>query len=96
MGQAILAISKTVIYKFHYYEIKAKYGDKASLLFTDTDSLTYVIETDDAYKDIFQGKHLYDLSNYDRNHFLFDKTNAKTPGCVKDELGGISIKAWVG
>ena len=37
------------MYKFHYDYIKDKYGDKARLLFTDTDSLTYHIETEDVY-----------------------------------------------
>ena len=32
--------------------IKPKYKEKAKLLFTDTDSLMYEIETEDFYKDI--------------------------------------------
>ncbi|CAC5365506.1 unnamed protein product [Mytilus coruscus] len=41
-------------------------------------------------------KHLFDFSNYDKNHFLFDKTYAKKPGLFKDETGGVPIKQFVG
>ena len=47
--QSILDLSKSLMFDFHYNNIKPKYGKKAELLFTDTDSLMYEIETEDFF-----------------------------------------------
>ena len=52
LGQAILDISKTLMYEFWYDYIKPKYGDKARLCYMDTDSFVIFIKTEDFYKDI--------------------------------------------
>ena len=49
-------MSKKLLYEFHYDYIKNKYGDNSRLLFTDTDSLVYRIETKDVSEDFIKGK----------------------------------------
>ena len=69
VGQAILDLSKTLMFDFHYYYIREKYNDAAELLFTDTDSLLYLIHTDDFYKDISKDiKQKFDTSDYPESH----------------------------
>ena len=60
LGMCILDLSKTLMYDFHYNYIKKKYDDKAKLLFTDIDSLTYEIETEDVHKDFWSDKDKFD------------------------------------
>ena len=57
--------SKTLMYDFHYNHIKRKYPD-LTLLFTDIDSLTYQIQTDNVYEDFYASKHLFDFSGYEK------------------------------
>ena len=95
----ILDLSKTLMYEFHYEYIKRKYGDKAKLLFTDTDSLMYEIQTTDFYKDIAPDvQTMFDTSNYPHNHPSGIKTgvNKKVIGLMKDEAGGKIITEFVG
>ena len=40
---SILDISIAVMYEFWYDYLKPKYGDKAKLCFTDTDSLLFIL-----------------------------------------------------
>ena len=76
--------------------MKVKYGTKATLLFTDTDSLCYQIYTEDLYHDIGQSKELFDTSNYDKDHELYSEANAKVIGKMKDELAKALWKCFVG
>ena len=85
-GFATLELSKTLMYDFHYNVVKARYGGQAQLLFTDTDSLCYHIETQDIYKDMAEMSHFFDTSNFDPSHPLYSKDNAKVLGKMKDEL----------
>ena len=95
LSMCILNLSKTLIYDFHYNYIKKKYDDKAKLLFTDTDSLTYKIETEDAYKD-FWNKDKFDNGEHPENSPYFDKSNKKVIGKFKDEISGIPINEFIG
>ena len=61
---SILGLSKLLMYDFHYNYIKTIYNDKAKLLFTDTDSITYEIETNDVYQDFWRDKKKFDNSEY--------------------------------
>ena len=96
---AILDLSKTLIYDFHYNYIKPKFGEKAKLLFTDADSLCYEIETEDFYKDISKDvDQKFDTSNFEKDHIsgIASAKNKKLIEMMKDEAGGKIIKEFVG
>ena len=91
LGMSILDISKILMYKFWYDYIISKYGDRAKLCYTDTDSFIIYIKTEDFFEGIFNDvEGRFDASNYDKN----DKRpipigkNKKVSGLFKDELGG--------
>ena len=96
VGMCILDLSKTLMYDFHYNYIKHKYGSKAKLLFTDTDSLTYEIETNDVYQDFWNDKDKFDNSDYPEDSPYFDKRNKKLIGKFKDKCQSIPITEFVG
>ena len=99
LGMSILDLSKTLMYDFHYNYIKPKYGENAKLLFTDTDSLAYEIETEDFYRDISSDvKEKFDTSNYPKDHTsgILTGVNKKVIGMFKDEASGKQIAEFVG
>ena len=97
LGQAILDLSKIVMYEFHYDYMKRKYDDdKLTLCYMDTDSLIYSIETDDFYKDIAdEVANRFDPSGYNPDRPLPMGLNKKVIGLMKDELGGDIMTEFV-
>ena len=92
---AILDLSKTLKYYFHYNYIKRKYPD-SMLLFIDKDSLTYQIQTENLYEDFYADKHLLDFSGYDKESSFYNGENKKVIVKMKDELNGEIIEEFVG
>ena len=91
LGQAILDISKTLMYEFWYDYLKPKYGDKVKLCYMDTDNFIVHIETEDFYEDIASNvDKWFDTSAYneDNNRPLPIGKNKKVIGKFKDEMNG--------
>ena len=91
LGQAVLDISKTLMFEFWYDYIVPKYGDKIKLCYIDTDSFIMRIKTEDFYKDISADvDKCFDTSNFDNNDNrpLEIGKNKKVLGIFKDEIGG--------
>ena len=64
LSQAILDLSKIVMYEFYYDYMKPRFKD-FQLCYMDTDSLVYHIETEDFYTDIANDmKEIFDTFGY--------------------------------
>ena len=84
----VLELSKWLMYDFNYSFIKKHFD--ANLLFTDTDSLTYEVKSNnDVYEEFFKHKHLLNFSEYQSK--FFDLTNKKIIDKMQDEYKGIPI-----
>ena len=94
VGFTVLELSKWLMYDFHHNFIKKKFNTE--LLFTDTDSLTYEIKSENVYEEFFKWKNLFDFSNYSKDSEFFDRTNKKVVGKMKNEFGGVIIGEFIG
>ena len=98
LGQAVLGLSKTLMFEVWYDYLKAMYGDKIRLCYTDTDSFIMHIKTDDFYKDISADvDRWFDTSNFNKNDNrpLEIGKNKKVLGKVKDEIVGKIMTKFV-
>ena len=79
--------------------IKARYGEKARVLFTDTDSLMYHLETPDVYKDMVEMKEYFDMSNFEPTNPYYQPgfaPNKAVVGKMTDQVAGNPIAELVG
>ena len=70
------------MYDFYYNFTKKNFD--AELLFTNTDSLTYGIKSENVYEEFLKWKDLFHFSNYSKDSKFFDETNKKVIGQMKD------------
>ena len=99
LSQAVLDLSKIVMYEFHYDYMVSKYGlEKLKLCYMDTDSLVYDIKTEDFYEDIANDVEArFDTSGYSKTDFrlLPIGLNKEVIGLMKDGLGGKIMTEFV-
>jgi len=96
VGMCILDLSKVLMYDFHYNTMVKTYGTKAKLCFTDTDSLTYHIETPSFYEDMKKDLSNFDTSDYPKDHLCYSEANKKIIGKFKDETNAVPILEFIG
>ena len=96
VGFSVINLSKYLMYDWYYNKLKKKYGESCTLLYTDTDSLLVDIKTKDIYKVMSETKDEYDFSDYLKDHPLYDETNIKVIGKLKDECAGAPIVEYIG
>ena len=95
LGQAILDLSKLIMYEFHFDYMLPKYGDNIKLCYMDTDSFVYDIETKDFYKDIAEDVETrFDTSGCCDRPLPVGK-NKEVIGLMKDKLGGQIMKEFI-
>ena len=61
------------------------------MLFTDTGNLTYEITLENVHEESFKWKDLFDFSNYSKDSKIFNETNEKVIGSMKDEFGKVIV-----
>ena len=93
VGFTALDLSKWKTYDFHYNFIKSNFD--VELLFTDTDSFAYEIKSEDVYEEIFKWEDFLGFSNYSKDSKLFNETNKRVIGKMKDEFGGVFVVEFV-
>ena len=85
VGFAVLEISKCLMYDFHYEKWMPRFPN-SKLIFTDTDSLCYLTDKD-PYHEMKDSNFCseFDFSQYPKDHDLYNSTNLKCLGKMKDE-----------
>ena len=68
---------------------------KTASFFTQTQTHCFLIKTEDVHKDMGKSLHLYDTSDYPKDHPLYSDKNKKVLGKMKDECAGVPISEVV-
>ena len=95
IGSSILALSKTLMYDFHYSYMQKTFQN-CKLLFTDTDSFCYSIPQVENVYEIIKESDWFDFSNFPKDSKYYSEANKMIPGKFKDESPANEILEFVG
>ena len=68
---------------------------QSRLLFVDTDSLVYEIETENAYDDFSKYKEIIYFSTDSAKSKYYDDSNELAVGKMRGEMGGLMIEEFL-
>ena len=86
LGFAVLELSKLHMYETYYDKLQPYFGqENIQLHYIDTDAFVLSLKTQDIIKDLKILEDIFDFSNLDKNHELFDERNKKVIGKFKIE-----------
>ena len=84
LGFSVLEISKFLMYETYYNILQPYFGqENIQLHYMDTDSFVLSVNTKDIIKDLKNLEDIFDFSNLDKNHELFNYKNIKVIGKFK-------------
>ena len=96
LGLSIRDMSKIVIHEYLNDYTKPKYGDKTKLCYTDMNSLTVHVKSEDVYSELLRDvEKIFDASSYEAERPLPIGKNKKVIGPINNELGGRIMEKFI-
>ena len=97
MGFSVLDLSKVHMYDFHFNHmcVKCPRHCQLRLLFMDTDSLAYAVQTENIYRNMAKDTATM-ISVSTPGHVLYSAMNRNALGFFKDELNSVPMQQFVG
>jgi len=96
VGFSILEISKYIMQVLMYDKVKPTFGDRASVILSDTDSWILAVPTSSANEAMEKLENVMDFSNYPADHRLHTSRVKNRTGYLKNEIPNDDIIEVVG
>jgi hypothetical protein len=88
VGFTVLELSKLIMQRFYYENIKKSLGHKVTMLMSDTDSFCLLVSTPDIATTMRHLHGIMDFSNYPKDHPFYDSSHKNELGKLKNEVPG--------
>ena len=96
VGFSILELSKYTMQHLLYNVVKPRFGGRASVLMSDTDSWVLVAPRATPDQIVQELSDVMDFSNYDPAHPLYDGSRKSMVGYLKNEVSGDTVTRFAG